>query len=226
MDYHIPPDRSQSDDGHEDGNQAHQETLGNESPSDNNIVSGLAQSLAWRQECLQKRQKVLRRIMICNFLYSGRNGCTGLLNRQLGRNLGVDQNPSNDIDEIKRGQEEARKHGSCIKFDNRLSCNSCINNDHHRRRNQNTQRTASRNDARCQTRVVASVQHRPHGNHAHQHHHGTDQTTGNAPECANDQCSDCQRTRQFAERQLNTVEHLVDQGATFHDVAHEHKQWN
>ena len=72
--------------------------------------------------------------------------------------------------------------------------------------------------------VVAGLQHRVHRDDAHQHDHGADQAAGDAPERADDQRRDRKRGRHAPERELDRVEHLVDQGAALHHVAHQHEQ--
>ena len=72
--------------------------------------------------------------------------------------------------------------------------------------------------------VVAGPQHRVERDDAHQHDHGADQTAGDAPERADDQRRDRERGRHAAERELDRIEHLVDQRAALHHVAHQHEQ--
>ena len=149
-----------------------------------------------------------------------------LLRRQLGRNLGIDHDPANHIDQVQEGQEKAREHGGGVELHHRLAGHGCVHNDHHRRRDQNTQRAPGGDHASGQAGVIAGVQHRAHGDHAHQHHHSAHQATGNAPEGADHQGGHGQRAGQAAEGQLHAVEHFVHQRAALHDVAHQHKERN
>ena len=164
--------------------------------------------------------------MIRNLLNFGRDRRPSLLHRQFGCNFGINENPSNDVDEVKRRQEKTRKHGCCIKLHNRLSCNCRIDNDHHGWRDQNAQGATRRDDTGGQTCVIAGIQHGPHRNDAHEHHDRANQTTCNAPEGTNDQGGNSQRSRQLAKSQLHAVEHFVNQCTSLHDIAHEHKQGN
>src|SRR5262249_25546731 len=61
---------------------------------------------------------------------------------------------------------------------------------------------------------------------AHQDHYRAHETRRYAPEGAYDQCRNGEGCRHFPERELDRIEHLVDQRTAFHHVAHQHKKWN
>ena len=107
-----------------------------------------------------------------------------------------------------------------------MSGNRRIDDDHDRWGNENAQRSSSRDHPRGEAHVVARVKHGPHGDDAHENHHGTDQPTCNAPEGTDNQGCYSKRGGKAPEGQLNAVKHLVHEGAAFHDVAHEHKERN
>ena len=105
-----------------------------------------------------------------------------------------------------------------------MAGNCRIHDDHHRRRNQNSERAAGGNHAGRELDVVAGAQHRVEGDHTHQHHDRADQAAGDAPERAHDQRCDRERGGHASERELDRIEHLVDQRAALHHVAHQHEQ--
>ena len=146
--------------------------------------------------------------------------------RQFGRHLRVDDGPADDVNQIEKCQKEAREHGRGIQLHHRLPGDGSVDNDHHRGWNQNTQRAAGSNDARCQTRVITGLEHRVEGDHAHQHHYCADQPAGNTPKGTDDQGGHGQRSRHAPKCQLHRVKHFVDQRASFHHIAHEHEQGN
>jgi hypothetical protein len=148
----------------------------------------------------------------------------GLVFGQWRSNLRIDHRPADDVDEIEERQKEARKHRSGVKLHHRLPGHRRIDDDHHGRRDENTERAACRDDAGGELHIVARLEHGIEGDHAHQHHHGAHQAAGDAPECAHDQRRNGERGRHFPERELDAVEHLVDQRAALHHVAHEHEQ--
>ena len=149
-----------------------------------------------------------------------------MLNWQFGCNLWVDHAPADHVNQVQEGQEKPREHGGGVELDDRLAGHRRIDNDHHRRRNQDAQRAAGSDHAGSKPRVITGVEHGPHRNHAHQHHHRAHQSAGNAPERADDQCGDGEGTRQMAEGELHAVEHLVHQRTAFHHITHQYEQGN
>ena len=132
--------------------------------------------------------------------------------------------PADDIDEIQKRQEESGKHRGGVELHDRLSGHRRIDDDHHRRRNENAERAARRDDAGGELHVIARAQHRVEGDDAHEHHDRADKTAGDAPEGADDQRRDGERRRHAPEGELDRVEHLVDQRAAFHHVAHQDEE--
>ena len=148
----------------------------------------------------------------------------GLLFRQLRRDLRINHRPADDVDEIEERQEEAGEHRGGIELHHRLPGHRRVDDDHHRRRNQNAERAARRDDAGGELHVVARLEHRVEGDDAHQHDDRADQAGGDAPERAHDQRRDRERGRHVPERELDRIEHLVDQRAALHHVSHQHEQ--
>ena len=138
--------------------------------------------------------------------------------------LRVDHRPAHDVDEVEEGQEEARDHRRGIELDHRLAGHRGVDDDHHRGRDQDAERAAGGDHARGELHVVAGAQHRVEGDDAHQHHDRADQAAGDAPEGADDQRRHGERRRHAAEGELDRIEHLVDQRAALHHVAHQHEQ--
>ena len=153
-----------------------------------------------------------------------RHGEPVLVGRQAGRDLGIDDRPAQDVHEIEERQEEARQHGRRIELDDRLPGHGRVDDQHHRRRDQDAERAPRRDRPRRQPHVVARVQHRPQRDHAHQDHDGADDPRRDAPERAHEQRRHGQRGGHAAERELDAVEHAVDERRPLHHVAHEDEQ--
>ena len=192
MDDHIPVNGTQTHHGHHDGHQRHHKASHQEKPRYTGLLTGCAHRFSGGQHSLHQRAQKAIGIAFRNMLRPWRHHGARLILWQLGRNFRVDQNPANHIDQIQKSQEKAGEHGRRIQFHDRLTGHRCVNNDHHRRRNQNTQGTASRDHTRGQAHVIPGVEHRPHRNHAHQHHHCADQAACDTPEGTNNERGDSQ----------------------------------
>jgi hypothetical protein len=147
-----------------------------------------------------------------------------LIGGQLRRDLRVDDRPAEDVDEVEKRQEESRQHRRRVQLDDRLPGHRRVDDQHDRRRDQDAQGPARGDRARGELHVVAGVQHRPHRDDAHQHDDGADDARGDAPERAHEQGRDGQRGGHAPERELDAVEHAVDERGPLHDVAHEDEQ--
>jgi hypothetical protein len=176
-----------------------------------------------KQRCERPDQHVLR-ISRLEASHPVRNGDLGQVLRQGWRDLRSQDRPAEDVYQIQERQEETREHRGRIELHDRLAGNGGVDDDHDRRRDQDPERPACSDDAGRELHVVAGSQHGIERDHAHQHDHGADQAAGNAPEGADEERRDRQRRRHAPERKLDAVEHLVDQRAALHDVAHEHEQ--
>ena len=176
-----------------------------------------------RHQRLDQGDEHVGRIGRLEFRHPRRHRDLRLRLRQLRRDLRIDHRPADDVDEIQERQEEAGEHRGRVELHDRLTGHGRIDDDHDRRRNQNAERAAGRDDAGGELDVIARAQHRVERDDAHQHHHGAHQAAGDAPERAHDQRGDGERRRHVPERELDRVEHLVDQRAALHHVAHEHE---
>ena len=179
---------------------------------------------ARREQRGQEAHQQVARIGRLELLHPARHRHARLLLGQARGDLGIDQRPADDVDEIEERQEEAGEHRRGVELDHRLPGDGGIDDDHHRGRDQDAERAAGGDDAGGELDVVAGAQHRVEGDDAHQHHDRADQAAGDAPEGADDQGRHRERRRHAAEGELDRVEHLVDQRAALHDVAHQHEQ--
>ena len=158
---------------------------------------------------------------MCN---PGRYRRAHLLDRQLGRHLRVDHCPADHVDQIQERQEKTGEHRGRVKFDHGLPGHRGIDDDHHRRRNQNPQRAASGNDPGGHPNVIARIEHRTHGDDTHQDHNRAHQTARDPPKRTDDQSRDRERSGHTAERKPDAIEHPIHKRAALHDVAHEYEK--
>ena len=224
MDHDVPPHGRQRDGGDQERHQCDDEILQHR-PIGHRLAVGLqGLRLRWRNQRLEQADEHVGRIQRLELLDPGRHVDAGLLLRQRRRDLRIDHRPADDVDEVEERQEEAREHRRRVQLDDRLPGNSRVDDDHHRWRDQDAERAAGRDDAGGELDVVAGAQHRVEGDDAHQHDDGADQAARDSPERADDQGRHRERSRHAAECKLDRIEHLVDQRATLHHVAHQHEQ--
>ena len=224
MDDDVPPHECQSAPGQQKRHQRDQE-IPYQRPVGHRLAVDLqAARLRRRGQRLEQGDEHVARIDFLETRDPGRHGYARLLLRQARRDLRIDHRPADDVDEIEEREEEAREHRGGVELHHRLTGNGGVDDDHHRGRNQDAERAACGDHAGRKLHVVAGTQHRVERDHAHQHDHGADEARGDAPEGADDQRRDGERGRHAPERELDRIEHLVDQRAALHHVAHQHEQ--
>jgi hypothetical protein len=91
-------------------------------------------------------------------------------------------------------------------------------------RDQNAKRASCGDHARRELHVVTGLQHRIERDDAHQHDDRSDQAARDSPERAHDQRRHRQRRGHAAKRELDRVEHLVDERAALHHITHQHEE--
>ena len=225
MDDDVPPDRPQRERDQRERHQREAQILEQCPVADRLSVLALDRHRPRRREQGgDQRHRHVARIRRLELPDPRRHRHARLLFRQARGDLRIDHRPADDVDEIKKRQEEAGEHRRRVELDDRLAGDRGVDDDHHRGRDQDPERAAGRDHAGSELHVIARAQHRVERDDAHQHHDRAHEAAGNAPERAYDQRGNGQRRGHAPERELDAVEHLVHQRAALHHVAHEHEQ--
>ncbi len=144
--------------------------------------------------------------------------------RQRRREIGPDLGEDHHVADVEPGQHDPGKEGAGVELHDRHARDRAVDDQHHRRRDQDAEAAAGRDDARRDLDVVAGAQHRRHGEQAHQRHHGADDAGGGREHRAGDERRHRERRRDARERQVQALEQLLDQVRALDQVAHEHEQ--
>ena len=138
--------------------------------------------------------------------------------------MGLPLGDHDDIQHIQGGQHHAWEKRTRVKLDNRHTCRSAVNNEHHRRWNQNTQTTTGCNGTCRQLNAITCSQHGRQGQQTHQGDHGTHNACRCGKNGARNDGGHSQRTRNTRSGQVHALEQFFNQVGTFNEVTHEHKQ--
>ena len=155
-----------------------------------------------------------------------RQGHDTVFGRHGRRQVRLPFGQQNDIKHIEAGQHDAGEKCTGIQLDHRHTGGSAVDDQHHRRRDQNAQATTGRDGAGGQLHAVTGPQHGRQGQQAHQRDHGTDDAGGGGKNRAGDDGRHSQRARQPRCRQVHAFKELFNQVGALNEVAHEDEQRN
>ena len=152
------------------------------------------------------------------------NGCVRLLLRQLRGKRRVDDGAADHVDDVHPGQEKARQQRRRVQADHRLPDRGAVEDQHHRRRDQDAERAAGADHPGGQARVVVRAQHGGIREHPHQRNHGADDAGRGREQGAGDQRRHRDRCGHVAGGDLNTSEQSIEDIGALDHVAHEQEQ--
>ena len=113
---------------------------------------------------------------------------------QVGLQLGEDDH----VADVERGEHDPGEERARVELDDRDARGGAVDDQHHRRRDQDAEATARGDGARGDLDVVAGAQHRRQREQAHQRHHRADDAGGGGEDRAGDDASRPPATRECA----------------------------
>jgi hypothetical protein len=177
-------------------------------------------------ERAEKGRQRARAVLLRNFPDGWRQRHLAFRIGQWRRPVRAQLGHDDDVQHVQAGQHQAGEEGARVELHHRHAGGRAIDDEHDRRRDQDAQTAARRDDPGRQTYVVAGAQHGRQCQQAHQRDHRTDDAGGRGEDGAGHQRGDGQRTRQPCHGQMQALEQLLDQVGALDQIAHEHEQGN